>query len=75
MSVRLPTYFVSHGGGPWPFMKEQYGATYDILEQSLVGLPRQIGGKPKAVRYCSLCQCETKTKQRTVSTSSLSPHH
>ena len=53
MSVRLPTYFVSHGGGPWPFMKEQYGATYDILEQSLVDLPRQIGGKPKAVLVVS----------------------
>ncbi|HEY0064054.1 MAG TPA: class III extradiol ring-cleavage dioxygenase, partial [Telluria sp.] len=49
MSIRLPTYFVSHGGGPWPFMKEQYGAHYDVLEASLADMPRQIGGKPKAV--------------------------
>ena len=21
--TRLPTYFVSHGGGPWPWMKAQ----------------------------------------------------
>lgn len=44
----LPTYFVSHGGGPWPFMKEQYGATYDILEDSLKDIARHVG-KPKAV--------------------------
>jgi aromatic ring-opening dioxygenase catalytic subunit (LigB family) len=49
MSARLPTYFVSHGGGPWPFMKDQYGTTYDALEASLADMPRQIGGKPQAV--------------------------
>jgi aromatic ring-opening dioxygenase catalytic subunit (LigB family) len=53
MSSRLPTYFVSHGGGPWPFMKDQYGSTYDVLEQSLADMPRQIGGKPKAVLVIS----------------------
>lgn len=53
MRVTLPTYFVSHGGGPWPFMKAQYGATYDILEQSLADMPRQVGGKPKAVLVIS----------------------
>ena len=49
MSTRLPTYFVSHGGGPWPFMKEQYGDTYAVLEASLADMPRQIGGAPRAV--------------------------
>lgn len=53
MTSLLPTYFVSHGGGPWPFMKEQYGATYDILEASLADMPRQVGGKPKAVLVVS----------------------
>ena len=53
MSTQLPTYFVSHGGGPWPFMKDQYGATYDLLEASLADLPRQLGGKPKAVLVVS----------------------
>ncbi|MES2127901.1 MAG: class III extradiol ring-cleavage dioxygenase [Pseudomonadota bacterium] len=42
----LPTYFVSHGGGPWPFMKEQYGSTYDKLEASLAAMGRHA---PKAV--------------------------
>jgi hypothetical protein len=49
MSPRLPTYFVSHGGGPWPWMKDQYGPTYARLEDSLVDIKRQIGARPKAV--------------------------
>jgi aromatic ring-opening dioxygenase catalytic subunit (LigB family) len=44
----LPSYFVSHGGGPWPFMKDQYGTTYDKLEASLQEIARQVG-KPRAV--------------------------
>ena len=47
--LALPTYFVSHGGGPWPFMKEQNGGSYDRLESSLIDIPRQIGTQPKAV--------------------------
>jgi aromatic ring-opening dioxygenase catalytic subunit (LigB family) len=50
---RLPTYFVSHGGGPWPFMKGQYGATYDKLEASLADIRRQVGVRPKAVLVVS----------------------
>jgi aromatic ring-opening dioxygenase catalytic subunit (LigB family) len=50
---RLPTYFVSHGGGPWPWMKEQYGPAYDALEASLVDIKRQIGERPKAVLVVS----------------------
>ena len=50
---RLPTYFVSHGGGPWPWMKDQYGGAYDKLEASLVDIPRQVGTRPKAVLVVS----------------------
>jgi aromatic ring-opening dioxygenase catalytic subunit (LigB family) len=46
---RLPTYFVSHGGGPWPWMKEQFGTAYDMLEASLVDIKRQVGERPRAV--------------------------
>ena len=53
MSSRLPTYFVSHGGGPWPFMKQEYGSAYDLLEASLVDMRRQVGAKPKAVLVVS----------------------
>lgn len=45
----LPTFFLSHGGGPWPWMREQFGSAYDQLEASLRDLPRQAGGKPKAL--------------------------
>ena len=49
MAERFPTYFVSHGGGPWPWMKDQFGSAYDKLEASLVDIKRQIGERPKAV--------------------------
>jgi aromatic ring-opening dioxygenase catalytic subunit (LigB family) len=49
----LPTYFISHGGGPWPYMKEQMGGTYDRLEASLADMPSQIGVTPKAVLMVS----------------------
>jgi len=45
----LPTYFLSHGGGPWPFMMDQVGDRYAELDASLKDIPRQIGVKPKAV--------------------------
>lgn len=45
----LPSYFVSHGGGPWPFMKDQVGRAYDKLEASLAAMPGQLPSTPKAV--------------------------
>ena len=48
MSV-LPTYFLSHGGGPWPFMMDQVGHLYRKLNDSLQDIPRQLGRTPKAV--------------------------
>ena len=48
-TATLPTYFVSHGGGPWPFMKEMTGGAYDQLEASLVDMKRQVGARPAAV--------------------------
>ena len=38
MSTRLPTYFISHGGGPWPYM--------DDMRQMLLGL-RERMPKPR----------------------------
>ena len=49
MTHRLPTYFVSHGGGPWPWMKQEVGPAYAVLEASLVDMRRQIGVRPKAI--------------------------
>jgi aromatic ring-opening dioxygenase catalytic subunit (LigB family) len=44
----LPTYYLPHGGGPWPFMQERVQA-YEPLAEFLRGLPRQIGTTPRAI--------------------------
>ncbi len=49
----LPTYFISHGGGPWPWMRREMGDAYDQLAASLADIPRQIGGSPSAVLMIS----------------------
>ena len=53
MTSRLPTYFISHGGGPWPWVKEQMGGVYDRLEASLAAMPAAIGATPRAVLMLS----------------------
>lgn len=50
---RLPTYFISHGGGPWPWMKPQMGGTYDQLEAALARMPADLGRTPRAVLMVS----------------------
>ena len=52
-ATRLPTYFISHGGGPWPWMKEEMGGVYDRLEASLAHMPAEIGRTPRAVLMLS----------------------
>ena len=52
-TARLPTYFISHGGGPWPWMKAEMGDTYAKLEAALADMPRQLGRKPAAVLMVS----------------------
>lgn len=47
--ARLPTYFVSHGGGPWPWMREQTGSTYDQLASSLAAMRAEAGDAVRAV--------------------------
>jgi len=51
--MKLPTYFISHGGGPWPWMKKQSNGMYDKLESALKAMPGQIGTTPKAVLVIS----------------------
>jgi aromatic ring-opening dioxygenase catalytic subunit (LigB family) len=53
MTAALPTYFLSHGGGPWPYMKAQYGSTYDRLEASLAALPGTLSQPVRAVLVVS----------------------
>jgi len=49
----LPVYFISHGGGPWPWMRDQMGGTYDKLADSLARMPAQMGARPRAVLMVS----------------------
>lgn len=48
----LPSYFISHGGGPWPYVP-QMRAAMQVLEASLADIPRQIGVVPRAVLVIS----------------------
>ena len=52
-STRLPTYFLSHGGGPWPYMDGAFRAHFTQLEASLKAIPAELGVKPKAVLMIS----------------------
>lgn len=47
--TRLPTYYVSHGGGPWPWMREQTGGRYDRLEASLQAMAQAHEGQVRAI--------------------------
>jgi len=46
---RLPTYFISHGGGPWPWIKDQMPGDWTKLESSLQAIPRELGLTPRAI--------------------------
>ena len=49
----LPAFYISHGGGPWPWMK---GPPYDAhrkLGSALQQLPQLVGATPKAVLMIS----------------------
>jgi aromatic ring-opening dioxygenase catalytic subunit (LigB family) len=51
-TYRLPTYFISHGGGPWPYMPD-LRKKLQVLEKSLTEIPRELGVVPKAVLVIS----------------------
>jgi len=50
---RLPTYFLSHGGGPWPYLDGPFRRMFDLLEQSLVNIRRELDNAPRAVLMIS----------------------
>ncbi|MCV2881379.1 DODA-type extradiol aromatic ring-opening family dioxygenase [Actibacterium sp. XHP0104] len=49
---RLPTYFISHGGGPWPWIPDMR-KMFVNLEASLARMPEEIGEIPKAILMVS----------------------
>lgn len=55
MTAPLPTIFVPHGGGPWPFvdLPGLSGPSMDGLREYLVGLPAQLSAAPRALLVVS----------------------
>lgn len=49
---KLPTYFISHGGGPWPWLPNMRQMLAS-LEVSLARMPAEIGTTPKAILMIS----------------------
>jgi len=50
---RMPTLFVPHGGGPWPWMKPMAPGMMDPLRTYFEGLPASLPAKPKAILLVS----------------------
>ena len=50
--TRMPTYFISHGGGPWPWM-EDWRARFVNLEASFVQMVKDLPERPKAILMVS----------------------
>jgi aromatic ring-opening dioxygenase catalytic subunit (LigB family) len=53
MNARLPSFYLSHGGGPWPYMGAAARRPYARLEESLRELPRQLPHEPEAILIVS----------------------
>ncbi|MBC7458197.1 MAG: dioxygenase, partial [Bdellovibrionaceae bacterium] len=51
--IKMPVYFISHGGGPWPWLQGPYREAYQQLESSLKKLPYELPEKPKAILMIS----------------------
>jgi len=49
MTRRQPVFFLSHGGGPWPWLDGDFRRDFDWLEASLQALPAQLPEAPRAV--------------------------
>ncbi|MGJ9416582.1 DODA-type extradiol aromatic ring-opening family dioxygenase [Massilia sp. CMS3.1] len=49
---RLPVYFISHGGGPWPWIEQMRGM-YARTAREFAALPNRLPVKPKAILVVS----------------------
>jgi len=50
---RQPVYFLSHGGGPWPYMDGPMRTHFALMERALQDIPRQLPHPPVAVLVVS----------------------
>lgn len=46
MTTTLPTFYLSHGGGPWPYMTGEYRQRHARMEASLQSLPGTLPAMP-----------------------------
>lgn len=51
--TRLPTCFLSHGGGPWPWLYGPFRERHQRLEASLKTRARELGERPRAILVVS----------------------
>lgn len=51
-TMKFPVYFISHGGGPWPYIPAMQDGNA-ALAASLVDIPKQLSRKPKAILMVS----------------------
>lgn len=52
MKRRMPTYYISHGGGPWPWMEDRR-RVFAKLEESFLRMPDELPERPKAILMIS----------------------
>jgi aromatic ring-opening dioxygenase catalytic subunit (LigB family) len=45
----LPTYFISHGGGPWPWLEGEFRRRHGGLEASLQAIAPGLPARPQAI--------------------------
>lgn len=50
--TRMPSYFISHGGGPWPWIDDMRAA-FAPLEASLAAIPEALPEQPRAILMVS----------------------
>ncbi|MFG6466175.1 DODA-type extradiol aromatic ring-opening family dioxygenase [Roseateles sp. BYS87W] len=51
--MKQPTYFLSHGGGPWPWMDGDFRQAHAQLEASLQAVPSALPEAPRAILMIS----------------------
>lgn len=49
MTTLQPVFFLSHGGGPWPWLDGEFRRSFDWLEASLKAIPASLPEPPKAI--------------------------
>jgi len=52
-SQSFPVLFISHGGGPWPWMLDRMAGRYDKLAAALRRIPSEVGDTPAAILMVS----------------------